>query len=116
MRQSHHPLVERDLRELVDHILDVTGGDTNAALRRLDEIDALLEDVAGTPASGVRLSDDLAGWLVRHGGRGQRLTIVFRSDPAARILYISVIAFGGRDWLSEADNRKGFGSEPHPET
>ena len=42
MRLIRHPLVERDLLELVDHIVEATQGDVAAASRRLDEIDALL--------------------------------------------------------------------------
>lgn len=109
MRQVRHPLVERDLRGLVDHIVQVTRGDFEAAARRLGEIDALIEDIAGNPTSGVRLSGDLSGWLVRHGGRGRRLSIVFRPDLAQRLLYIAVIAFGGRDWLSDTEERKDLG-------
>lgn len=41
MRQSRHPLVERDLIGTVEHIVEVTQGDFNAAARPLDEIDDL---------------------------------------------------------------------------
>lgn len=53
MRQSKHPLVERDLVGIVDHIVEVTQGDFDAAARRLDEIDALVRDIAGNPMSGM---------------------------------------------------------------
>ena len=69
MRQSKHPLVERDLVGIVEHIIDVTQGDFDAAARRLDEIDALIRDIAANPTSGMRLSGPLDGWLVQHGGR-----------------------------------------------
>ena len=68
---------------MVDHIVDVTGGDFDAAGRRLDEVDDLIADISANPMSGVRLAPPLDGWLVRHGGRGHRLTVVFvsvRSD------------------------------------
>ena len=81
MRQSRHPLVERDLIGIVEHIVEVTNGDFAAAERRLDEIDALLRSIAANPSSGIRLSGALEGWLVRHGGRGNRLTVVFRLNP-----------------------------------
>jgi hypothetical protein len=40
MRLSKHPLVDQDLIGIVEHIVDVTQGNFEAAARRLDEIDA----------------------------------------------------------------------------
>ena len=107
MRQSKHPLVERDLVGIVEHIFDVTQGDFDAALRRLDEIDALIQDIAANPTSGMRLTAPLDGWLVRHGGRGHRLTIVFRADLEREVLQIALVAFGGQDWVSLGTERQG---------
>lgn len=107
MRQSKHPLVERDLVGIVDHIVEVTQGDFNAAARRLDEIDDLIRDIAANPMSGMRLTGPLDGWLVRHGGRGDRLTIVFRADVERDLLQIALVAFGGQDWVSLGAERKG---------
>jgi len=109
MRQSRHPLVERDLVGIVDHIVEVTRGDFDAAARRLDEIDELLRDIAANPMSGMRLAGPLDGWLVRHGGRGHRLTIVFRADVERDVLQIALVAFGGQDWVSLGTERKGAG-------
>ena len=107
MRQSKHPLVERDLAGIVDYIIEVTQGDFEAAARRLDEIDALIRDIAANPTSGMRLTGPLDGWLVRHGGRDHRLTIVFRADLARAVLQIALVAFGGQDWLSMGTERQG---------
>ena len=107
MRQSKHPLVERDLIGIVEHIVDVTQGDFDAAGRRLDEIDALIRDIAANPTSGMRLTGPLGGWLVRHGGRGHRLTIVFRADLERDVLQIALVAFGGQDWVSLGTERHG---------
>jgi plasmid stabilization system protein ParE len=107
MRQSKHPLVERDLVGIVEHIVEVTQGDFDAAARRLDEIDALIRDIAANPTSGMRLTGPLDGWLVRHGGRGHRLTIVFRADLARDVLQIALVAFGGQDWVSLGTERQG---------
>ena len=93
---------------MVDHIVDVTDGDIAAAERRLDEVDVLLDSIASNPTSGVRLSGKLQGWLVRHGGSGQRLTIVFKPDVATSIIYLALVAFGGRDWVKLASARKQF--------
>ncbi len=106
MRQSKHPLVERDLIGIVEHIVEVTQGDFDAAVRRLDEIDDLIRDIAANPTSGIRLRGPLDGWLVRHGGSGHRLTIVFRVDDQREVVQIALVAFGGQDWMSLGDRRK----------
>ncbi len=36
------------------------------------------------------------------------LTVVFRPDLEARLIYIALIAFGRRNWLDEAAGRRGF--------
>lgn len=108
MQLIRHPLVARDLTALVDHILDVTGGDAAAAERRLNEIEAMLRDIIDNPLSGTRLAPPLDGWLVRHGGRGQRLSIVFRADAARDALYVALVAFGGQDWMNMGAQRRGF--------
>lgn len=108
MRFVRHPFFERDLIGIAEHIVNVTQGDVNAALRRLDEVDALLVAIKGNPASGVRLGGTLDGWLVRHGGAGHCLTIVFRPDIEAGRIYLALVAFGGRDWLTLASARNTF--------
>jgi hypothetical protein len=50
----------------------------------------------------------LDGWLVRHGGTGQRLTIVFKPDVDAAQIYLALVAFGGRDWMRLASARQLF--------
>lgn len=98
MRVIRHPLIARDINALVDHIIEATDGDFATASRRLDEIDVLVSDIIANPASGMRLSAPLDGWLVRHGGQGYRITIVFRPDREVDSLLIALIAFGGQDW------------------
>jgi len=108
MNFIRHPFFERDLIGIVDHIVEVTEGDTAAALRRLDEIDALLEAIVENPTSGVRLDGKLDGWLVRHGGAGHRLTIVFKPVIETETIYLALVAFGGRDWMKLAAHRQVF--------
>ena len=108
MRFIRHPFFERDLIGIVDHIVEVTDSDVAAASRRLDEVDALLEAIASNPNSGVRLNGKLDGWLVRHGGAGQRLTIVFKPHVDAAQIYLALVAFGGRDWMRLASAREVF--------
>ena len=105
MRLVRHPLVPRDVAGIFEHVLVTTRGDLAAAERRLDEIDALLQAILANPLSGVRLAGSLAGWLVRHGGRGQMITVVFRPEPEAGLLRIALIAFGARNWPDAAIGR-----------
>ncbi|MBM2575373.1 type II toxin-antitoxin system RelE/ParE family toxin [Jannaschia sp. Os4] len=109
MRIVRHPFVERDLIGIVDHIVNTTEGDYAAAYRRLNEVDALLVSVLASPTSGVRLLGELDSWLVRHGGTGQRLTVVFKPDLDNECIYLAMVAFGGRDWMKAAVGRRGFG-------
>ncbi|MFC3058569.1 type II toxin-antitoxin system RelE/ParE family toxin [Paenirhodobacter populi] len=109
MRLIRHPLVGQDLIALVDHIVEVTQGDFAAATRRLDEIDAMLADIAANPKSGMRLRGPLQGWLVRHGGQGHRLTIVFRTDADHDAIYVALVAFGGQDWMTTGTGRRDWG-------
>ena len=108
MRFVRHPFFGRDLIGIVDHIIEITQGDTGAALRRLDEVDALLRSIADNPTSGTRLEGRLEGWLVRHGGSGHRLTIVLRPDVEVSQIYLALVAFGGRDWMRLASTRHMF--------
>ena len=108
MRFIRHPFFERDLIGIVDHIVEVTQGDTAAAHRRLEEVDALLKAIGENPTSGMRLAGQLDGWLVRHGGSGHRLTIVFKPDVEAGQIYLALVAFGGRDWTRLASARHRF--------
>ena len=108
MRIVRHPLVDQDLAALVDHIVVVTGGDFDAAARRLDEVDDLIDDISANPMSGVRLAQALDGWLVRHGRRGHRLTVVFRADLNKKCVFVALFAFGGQDWITEGETRKSF--------
>ena len=59
MRLIRHPFVERDLVGMVDHIVKTTGGDYDAASRRLNEVDVLLRSILEDPISGVRLRGKL---------------------------------------------------------
>lgn len=110
MRVVRHPLIDQDLVALVDHIAEATGGDFGAAGRRLDEVDDLIAAISGNPLSGVRLARPLEGWLVRHGGHGHRLTVVFRADLGQDCLFVALVAFGGQDWMTEGASRNSFGA------
>ncbi len=107
MRLVRHPFVERDLIGIADHIVEMTDGDITAAQRRLNEVDALVQSIQSNPFSGTPLRGRLDGWLVRHGGVNNRLTIVFKPDVDQDFLYIALIAFGGRNWMELVATRQG---------
>ena len=80
-------------------------GDPAAAERRISEIDEAYRGILDNPGSGVRLDGVLAGYCVRHAGRDNKLSIVFRHDEAAQAVFIVHVAFGGQDWLGTAADR-----------
>lgn len=108
MRLIRHPLVGRDLRALAEHIYATTQGDLHAAMRGLDEVDALVADIIADPRSEMGLDGLLDGWLVRHGSRGHRITIVFKADLESSRLYIALVAFGSQDWITQRPDRNAF--------
>ncbi|GGE23847.1 hypothetical protein SAMN05421774_107198 [Gemmobacter megaterium] len=87
---------------MVGHVYTVSG-DVDAALRRLDQVEALLADILAQPALGARLGGPLAGWQVRHGGVGRALTVVYRVD--GDWILVVLVAFGGQDWLTRSSDR-----------
>jgi len=102
MRLRRHPLVAQDLRAMAEHVYTVSG-DVDAALRRLDQVEALLADILAQPALRARLGGPLAGWQVRHGGAGRALTVVYRID--GDWVSVVLVAFGGQDWLTRGSDR-----------
>jgi len=104
MRLVRHPLVAQDIAALARHILTVSG-DAAAALRRLDEVDAMIASIVEAPDLGTRLDGPLDGWRVRHGGRGRALSIVYRAD--GKRLLVALVAFAGQDWTANAVSRGG---------
>ena len=101
-RIVRHPLVAQDIRALAAHVLAVSG-DAEAALRRLDEVDALMDAIRARPDLGAALGDTLPGWRARHGGKGRALTIVYRAEEDH--ILVALVAFAGQDWLSAAAGR-----------
>ena len=108
MRVVPHPLLERDIVGIAEHVFAISG-DGVAARRRISEARDLIEAIAAEPDLGTTLDGLLEGWRVRHGGRDRRVTAVFRHDAALDTLYVALVAFGGRDWETHAAGRSEFG-------
>ena len=109
MRVVPHPLLERDIVGIAEHIHAVSG-DAAAARRRIIEVRDLIAAIVEEPALGTALGGPLAGWRVRHGGGGRRITVVFRHDAGQEVLYVALVAFGGQDWMGQAAGRSGLGA------
>lgn len=91
-----HPLFERDIIGMAEHVLAVSG-DGNAARRRVLEARALLACVQEDPDLGRPLDGDLSGWRIRHGGKHRQNSVVYRYDGAANRLYLALLSFDGQD-------------------
>ena len=104
MKLIPHPLLERDIIGLAEHVFDVTG-DAEAARRRLADARELIGDIMREPTLGSRLGAHAEGWRIRHSARDRRISVVFRHDPEANRLYVALVAFGGQDWASRLPAR-----------
>ena len=108
MKVVPHPLLERDIVGMAEHVFAVSG-DGAAARKRISETRELIQAIASEPGLGTTLDGRLTGWRVRHGGQGRRITVVFRHDTALDAIYVALVAFGGRDWEAYASRRSRFG-------
>ena len=82
MRIVPHPLLERDIVGIAEHVHAVSG-DAVAARRRIIEVRDLIAAIVEEPGLGTALGGPLTGWRVRHGGGGRRITVVFRHDASS---------------------------------
>lgn len=108
MRIVPHPFLGRDIVGMAKHVFAISG-DGAATRRRVSEVRDLIEAIVAEPGLGTALDGNLASWRVRHGGKGRRITVVFRYDLALDTLYLALVAFGGRNWETHAARRSGFG-------
>ena len=109
LRVVPHPLLGRDIVGIAEHVHAVSG-DAAAARRRIAEVRDLVAAIVEEPGLGTALDGPLAGWRVRHGGRGKRITVVFHHDAGQRALYVALVTFGGQDWEGRAVERSGQGT------
>ena len=109
LRVVPHPLLERDIVGIAEHVHAVSG-DAAAARRRIAEVRDLVAAIVEEPGLGTALGGPMSGWRVRHGGAGRRITIVFRHEANRDALYVALVAFGGQDWEGRAAGRSGLGA------
>ena len=94
----------RDIDAIEAHILSVSE-DARAALKRVYELEILMDRIAENPGSGTRLSGRLAGCLVRHGGRDFKIRIVFKPYIPEGVVLFLLASFGGQNWSTIAKER-----------
>ena len=103
-RVVRHPLVSTDLFTMARHIAEHSGSE-EAAEQRIVEAEQTIAGIAANPMSGTRLDGRLSGFLRKQSTHDQRITVVFRPDPDRELVYVHLVAFGGRDWQGDAIRR-----------
>jgi toxin ParE1/3/4 len=100
-RIRFHPLVARDLDVIAHWIIDYAG--TEAAARKLSEIEAAIATLKTTPHKGS-LRDEIAPGL-RAIPAGRKAVIAFVVDEDAGEVLIYAVTYGGADWIGRSSVR-----------
>lgn len=101
---EEHPLFAQDIDDIAWFIFEISGS-REAAVRRLTEIATMRAHIIERPLSGVRLDGALQGCLARHGGRDNKLTILWLPDQSLGRARLLMVSFGGHDWMGRAVER-----------
>ena len=100
-RIRFHPLVARDLDAIVQWFIDYAGSE--AAARKLAEIEAAIATLKATPHKGSR-RDELAPGL-RAIPAGRKAVVAFVVDDDAGDVLIYAVTYGGADWIRRTGAR-----------
>lgn len=101
-----HPAVSGDLERIARLVADYAGPE--AALRRLAEIETVIDSLQDTPHKGST-RDDIAPGL-RAIPAGRKAVVVFSVDDEAREVLVHVVGFAGSDWIGRRAERPGGSS------
>ena len=101
-RIRFHPLVERDLRDIVEWVLDYAGSE--AADRTLTEIERTITGLAHTPHMGS-IRDETAPGL-RAIPAGRKAVVAFTVDDKAFEVLIHAVTYAGADWVARMPQRQ----------
>lgn len=93
---------ERDLEAIVHWIIDHAGSE--AADRRLREIERAIGSLAQTPHKGSIRDDILPG--LRSIPAGRKAVIAFTTDDTTREVCIQAVSYGGADWAVVSRSRR----------
>ena len=101
-RIRFHPLVARDLRVIVQWILDYAG--PVAADRTLTEIERTITGLAQTPHMGS-IRNEIASGL-RAIPAGRKAVVAFTVDDKACEVLIHAVTYAGADWVARIPQRQ----------
>ena len=101
-RIRFHPLVARDLRIIVQWILDYAG--SVAADRTLTEIERTITGLAQTPHMGSIRNEIAPG--VRAIPAGRKAVVAFTVDDKACEVLIHAVTYAGADWVARIPQRQ----------
>ena len=100
-RIRFHPLVSRDLEAIARWIVAYAGSE--AADRKLAEIEEAIGDLARTPHKGS-IRDEIAPGL-RAVPAGRRAVIAFTVDDGAQEVLVHAVTYSGGDWAGRSRAR-----------
>jgi len=98
-----HPKVADDLQIIAEIVADYSG--FSVAKNKLDEIERTVFSLADTPKKGTIRSE--LGKAVRAIPAGRKGVVVFEVDDSSTTVFVLAITYGGADWISKFEERKG---------
>lgn len=99
---DRHPLVQRDLFEIVQYIGPFGGWDV--AERKVDEIEGLFAKLADFPHIGTIRNEIVPG--LRALPAAEKATICFIVNDETRTMKIVCVTYAGQDWQQVAKSRE----------
>ena len=101
-RVVFHPEVRRDLVAIARLIEDYAGRPT--ALRKIDEIEAVVHALAENPRRGTKRNEIAPGLRALPAGR--RGVVAFGVEEEERVVLVYAITYGGADWMGRVRSRR----------
>ncbi len=101
-RIRFHPAVSEDLAQIVQLIAGYAGSE--AAARRLAEIEAVIASLKQTPHKGS-IRDEIAPGL-RAIPAGRKAVVVFTVDDETREVLVHIVGYAGADWIRRSADRR----------
>jgi len=100
-RIRFHPAVENDLKSIAEMIASYAG--SQAAVRRLAEIEGIVLSLADTPHKGSIRAEIAPG--LRAIPAGRKAVVAFTVDDATRTVFVHVVGYAGSNWVQQRSSR-----------
>lgn len=97
-----HPAVSEDLAQIMQLIADYAGSE--AATRRLAEIEAVIAGLKQTPHKGSIRNEIALG--LRAIPAGRKAVVVFTVDDELCEVLIHIVGYAGADWIRRSATRR----------